>query len=346
MSAPNPDDAPGLSAMARETAECPDVAARLSAQRAAIGAVAATIDLGRAHVAVICGRGSSGHAGVHLRYLIETRLGLPVSATAPSVTTALHRPLKLRGALFVVISQSGGSPDLVEATQAARAAGAVTVALVNVVDSPVAHAAQHVIGLEAGPERSVAATKSVVASMIAGAELVAALAGDAELVAALDRMPQRLAATLALDWSPVGRALETAPCLYVTGRGFGLGPAREIALKCAETLRLPALAYSAAELLHGPRAAVSPKTPVLGFRLGDETALAVDALAVNLRAGGVPLHLAGGVDGNLPWPGDDHPVTDAIAMLPPAYRLIEATARKLGYDPDRPPHLSKVTETL
>jgi glucosamine--fructose-6-phosphate aminotransferase (isomerizing) len=334
------------SAMARETAECPAVAERLLARRGAIQALATRIALDRTPLAVICGRGSSGHAGVHLRYLIETRLGLPVSATAPSVTAVLRRPLKLAGALFVVISQSGGSPDLVAATQAARQAGAVTLALVNVVDSPVAHAAEHVVGLEAGPERSVAATKSVVGSMIAGAELVAALAGDKALLTALDRLPRRLDAALALDWSPVGAALEHAACLYVSGRGFGLGPAREIALKCAETLRLPALAYSAAELLHGPRAAISPATPVLALRLADETARAVDALADNLRAGGVPLHLAGGPGGALPWIGDDHPVTDAIAMLPPAYRMIEATARRLGYDPDRPPHLSKVTETL
>lgn len=339
-------DAAGRTAMARETAEIPEVARRLHARRADIAAVARRLDLGRSGVAVICGRGSSGHAGVFLRYLIETRLGLPVSATAPSVTTALHRPLRLAGALFLVVSQSGGSPDLVAATAAARAAGAMTLALVNVEASPVARAAAEVVGLSAGLERSVAATKSVAASMIAGAELVAALAGDAGLREALDRLPARLEAALALDWSPLGTALASAPCAYVAGRGFGLGPAREIALKCAETLRLPALAYSAAELRHGPRAAVTSASPVLALRLGDETAEAVDALAADLVAAGVPLFLAGGPATTLDWIGDDHPVTDAIALLIPAYRAIEATARRLGFDPDRPPHLSKITTTL
>jgi glutamine---fructose-6-phosphate transaminase (isomerizing) len=332
--------------MARETRECPAVAARLLAARGQITDIARKLDLSRAPVAVVCGRGSSGHAGVHLRYLIETRLGLPVSATAPSVTTALHRPLKLEGALFIVISQSGGSPDLVAATLAARRAGAQTVALVNVETSPVADAAEHVIALLAGNESAVAATKSVVASMVAGAELVAALAGDVALMAALDRLPQRLDAALALDWSRWEAMLVAAPCAYVAARGFGLGPAREIALKCAETLRLPTLAYSAAELRHGPRAALTAHTPVLGLRLADETSAAVDSLMRDLAEDGVPVAVAGGPESTLPWIGDDHAVTDAITMLVPAYRAIEAAACGLGYDPDHPPFLSKVTRTL
>ncbi len=332
--------------MAREIAQSAETAARILDQRSRIADVARQLDLAQARVAVVCGRGSSGHAGVHLRYLIETRLGLPVSATAPSVTTALQRPLRMDGALFVVISQSGASPDLVAATRAARTAGAQTVALVNMEASPVALEAEHVIPLLAGPERSVAATKSVIASLILGAELVAALAGDAVLQQALARLPQRLDDALALNWSRFGTLFAAAPCAFVAARGFGLGPAREIALKCAETLRLPTLAYSAAELRHGPRAALTAATPVLALRLADETSAAVDDLARHLAGSGVPVALAGGPDGDLPWIGDGHPVTDAIAMLAPAYRAIEAAARGRGFDPDHPPHLSKVTRTL
>jgi glutamine---fructose-6-phosphate transaminase (isomerizing) len=341
-----PPGAQGLTAMARETRECPDVAARLLAARAGFERVARRLDLARAPLAVICGRGSSGHAGVHLRYLIETRLGLPVSATAPSVTTALHRPLKLEGALFIVMSQSGGSPDLVAATAAARGAGAQTVAFVNVADSPVAAAAEHVLPLLAGPEVAVAATKSVVAAMLAGALLVEALSDDAGLRDALDRLPARFDKVLALDWSALQAMLAGAPCACIAGRGFGLGSAREIALKCAETLRLPTLAYSAAELRHGPRAALTRQTPVLALRLADETSDAVDALVRHLGESDVPVAVAGGPATTLPWISDDHPVTDAITMLMPAYRAIEAAARSLGHDPDRPPFLSKVTRTL
>jgi glucosamine--fructose-6-phosphate aminotransferase (isomerizing) len=232
--------------MARETAESAAAVRRVLANGDAITHVARALDTARAPLAVICGRGSSGHAGVYLRYLIETRLGLPVSATAPSVTTALRRPLKLDGALFIVISQSGASPDLVAATQAARDGGARIVAIVNAPDSAVAKAAHHVVPMLAGEETSVAATKSVIASMAAGAALVASLAGDAELDAALKRLPDRLDAALALDWTDELVRLSEAQCAYVAGRGFGLGPAREIALKLAETLRMPALGYSAA----------------------------------------------------------------------------------------------------
>jgi len=109
---------------------------------------------------------------------------------------------------------------------------------------------------------------------------------------------------------------------------------------------MPALGYSAAELLHGPRAAVSAATPVLALRLNDDTAAAVDALVGNLRADGITVAACGGPRCNLPWIGDDVPATDAITMLAPAYWLIEQVARAKGFDPDRPPHLSKVTRTL
>src|SRR3954451_8939806 len=163
--------------MASEIGECADVVSRIIANRAATGEIARRVGIGSAPLCVLCGRGSSGHAGVFLRYLIETRLRLPVSASAPSVITAFRTPLKLRNALFIVISQSGRSPDLVAATRSARAAGARTIAIVNVTSSPVANEAEFVIPMEAGYERSVAATKTVIASMVAGAALVAELAG-------------------------------------------------------------------------------------------------------------------------------------------------------------------------
>lgn len=336
---------PASSAMAREASESADVAARIQRSRYAIADIARHLDIGAAPLAVLCGRGSSGHAGVFLRYLIETRLHLPVSASAPSVITAFRKPLALGNALFIVISQSGQSPDLVAATQSARSSGARTVAIVNVVPSPVAEAAEFVIPIEAGVEHSVAATKTVVGSMAAGAELIAALANDVALRSALDRLPERLARAAVLDWSAISGDLAAASAVFVASRGLGLGPAREIALKLAEILRLPALGFSAAELQHGPRAALSAKTPVILMRLNDETAATVDQLADELSIGRIALHLAGGPHTSLPWIGDDDAATDAIAMLVPAYRMIEATARMWGFDPDRPPQLSKVTET-
>jgi glutamine---fructose-6-phosphate transaminase (isomerizing) len=336
----------GAGHMAREIAEVPDAAARLLAQDDVFAPVAAAIAAAAPPFAVICGRGSSGHAGVHLRYLIETHLGIAVSAAAPSIVTSYRRPSALQGALFVVISQSGGSPDLVAATNAAAAAGAMTLALVNVTDSPVARAARFVLPLAAGPEHSVAATKSVVSSMLAGARLIAEAAGDDDLATACAGMPDRLRAALALDWRRWGESLATARTAFVAARGYGFGPARELALKVSETLRLPALGYSAAELRHGPRAAIAPDTPVLALRQADATGDTVDGLVADLREAGEPVLLAGGPASDLPWIGDGHPVLDPVAMLVPAYRAIEAAARAKGFDPDRPPFLEKVTRTL
>jgi glutamine---fructose-6-phosphate transaminase (isomerizing) len=334
------------SAMAREIAESADTVSRIVGNRGSFAEIARRLDIGSAPLAVLCGRGSSGHAGVFLRYLIETRLRIPVSASAPSVITTFNKPLALHNAVFIVISQSGRSPDLVAATRSARSSGARTVAIVNAVPSPVADAAEFVLPIEAGPEQSVAATKTVIGSMAAGVELIAALARDHTLASALDRLPERLARAQVLDWSGMSGELRKASAVFVASRGLGLGSAREIALKLAEALRLPALGFSAAELQHGPRAALSAKTPLLMLRLQDETAAMVDALADELDSSGIKPHVCGGPRGTLPWLGDDDPVTDAIAMLVPAYRMVEQAARQFGFDPDRPPHLSKVTETF
>src|SRR3982751_4278159 len=332
--------------MASEIGESADVVAKIVASRRVTRDIAQRLGIGAAPLCVMCGRGSSGHAGVFLRYLIETRLRLPVSASAPSVITAFRTPLQLRGALFIVISQSGRSPDLVAATRSARAAGARTVAIVNATSSPVADEAEFVVPIEAGNEHSVAATKTVIGSMAAGAGLVAELADDSALRAALERLPGRLHRGLTLDWSEIAYDLADATAVFVAARGLGLGSAREIALKLSEILRLPSIGLSAAELQHGPRAALSSRTPVLMMRLNDATAVSVDALVQQLRQQKIALHLCGGPQGSLPWLALEDPVTDPIAMLVPAYRMIEQTARACGFDPDRPPRLSKITETF
>lgn len=333
-------------AMAREIAEIPAIAARLLARGDEAGAIADRIRQARPRMVVVCGRGSSGLVGVYLRYLFEARAGIAVSAAAPSIVTAYRRPPDMRDALFVLVSQSGRSPDLVIATEVARSLGALTLAIVNDAHSPGAAACDLVLPIGAGTEHAVAATKTVALSMIAGAQLVAALTGDGGLSEALHRFPARLRDALACDWSDWGRSLLPAPAAFVAGRGYGLGPGREIALKITETLRLPALGYSAAELRHGPRAAITPATPVLALRQNDEAAAAVDGLVRDLDEADETVFVAGGPMGTLPWIGDDHPVCDPVAMLLPAYRAIEAAARLRGLDPDRPAHLSKVTRTL
>lgn len=332
--------------MAREIAEIADVARPLCLDGGDVARVAAALSRRTFPFVVVCGRGSSGHVGVYLRYLIETRLGLCVSASAPSVVTGYGRMPQVAGALFVVISQSGRSPDLVAATAAARAGGALTLAIVNDEASPVAQAADLVLPIGAGPEHAVAATKTVANSLVASAALVAGWARDRALGEGLAILPTRLAQALALDWSAWSADLERAPAAFVTGRGHGLGIVREIALKLSETLRLPALGYSAAEFRHGPRASVSVATPVLALRQADSVAQGIDDFVLDLRGAGFKVHTCGGPAGTLPWLPDDHPACDPIAMLVPAYRAIEREARRRGLDPDAPFGLTKVTETL
>jgi glucosamine--fructose-6-phosphate aminotransferase (isomerizing) len=334
------------SAMAREIGEIPAAAERHLAEPHATRAAVESIRAFRPRIMVFCGRGSSGQVGVYLRYLFEVRLGMLACAAAPSVMTAYRAHVDMERCLFIVISQSGRSPDLVASTERARQQGALTLAIVNDGHAPAARAAELVLPIDAGVERAVAATKTVVLSMIAGARLVAMLAHDTMLDDALTRLPARLKRALGCDWSEWTEAMSGAPAAFVTARGYAFAVAREIALKVTETLRLPAIAWSAAEIRHGPRAAITARTPVLVLRPNDETGEGVDALIHDFRRDGETLFVAGGAQGTLPWIGDDHPVLDPIAMLIPAYRSIEAGARARGFDPDRPPHLAKVTETL
>jgi glutamine---fructose-6-phosphate transaminase (isomerizing) len=333
-------------AMAREIREIPLATERLLAEQDLAASVADRIRHVDPRAVVISGRGSSANAGTLLRYLFEARAGLLVSTSAPSVVTTYGQSIDMRNAVFIVVSQSGRSPDLVAGARAARESGALTIAIVNDVTSPVAEACELTLPVGAGPERAVAATKSVVLSMVISGQLVAALTSDNALSEKLGQLPQRFSDALACDWSAWSGTLASARAAFVIGRGFGLGPAREIALKIAETMRLPTLGYSAAEVRHGPLAAASAETPLLVLRQNDGSSAMVDALIADLRARKLNVFSVGDPGATLPWIGNDDPICDAITMLLPAYATIEQAARDRGFDPDNPPNLTKITETL
>ncbi|MEG8119094.1 SIS domain-containing protein, partial [Xanthomonas hortorum] len=254
-------------------------------------------------------------------------------------------PLQLRGALYIVISQSGKSPDLLRNAEAAKAAGARVVALVNVEDSPLAQLAEVVIPLGAGPEKSVAATKSYLASLAAVLHLGAVWKNDPALLAALDALPQQLRNAWQADWSALTAGLVPAHNLFVLGRGLGLGAAQEAALKFKETCGLHAEAYSSAEVKHGPMALVGPGFPVLVFAQPDETGAGTRALAAEFRARGAQVWLAA-PDGDLPLADAAHPASAPLLTVQSFYRAINALALQRGHNPDLPPHLNKVTETV
>ncbi len=248
--------------------------------------------------------------------------------------------------LYLAISQSGKSPDLLAAVEAAKQAGALVVALVNDEASPLAALADHVLPMHAGPELSVAATKSYIAALTGIAQLVAAWSQDEALEKALEDLPATLREAWPLDWSPVAERLKTATNLYVLGRGVGFGIAQEAALKFKETCGLHAEAFSAAEVLHGPMALVQKGFPVLIFAQADQSQASVLDLAQELLARGVDVMLAGDHGpGALPAVRA-HPNLEPIARIQSFYRMANTLSILRGHDPDKPPHLNKVTETI
>ena len=335
--------------MFREAAQAPAaVREQLQANAARVARLAARLRHAPPRAVVTCARGSSDHAATFARYLIETRLALLTSSAAPSVSSVYEARPDLSGALVLAISQSGASPDLLAAVSGARAAGAHIVALVNAQDSPLAQLADDLIPLCAGVERSVAATKSYIASLAAIVHLVADWARDAQLAAALQQAPELLERAWQLDWSAAVTHLAPANNLYVVGRGLGLAIAQEAALKLKETCGLHAEAVSAAELRHGPMALVRTGFPLLIFSQNDESRTGVAQLASELATQGADVLLAGALAPGatlLPTEGA-HPVIEPLLFAQSFYRMANALSLARGGDPDRPPHLHKVTETL
>ena len=313
-----------------------------------VAQVAAALRDFKPRMVLTLARGSSDHAATFARYLIETSLGLVTSSASPSVSSVYGARQDLSQCLFLVISQSGRSPDLLTAAAAAKASGALVLALVNEEDSPLAAAADHVIPLRAGPELSVAATKSYICALAAIVHLVAHWSANSTLLTAFASLPAGLDASWQLDWRPMVEALRPAQSMFVLGRGLGLGIAQEAALKFKETCGLHAEAFSSAEVRHGPMALLEKKLPVLMFAQNDETRSGLEALAREWSAQGVNVLMAG-----CDVPGVTVlPVIAADAAIAPLlfaqsfYRWAATLSVARGYDPDHPPHLKKVTETI
>ena len=272
-----------------------------------------------------------------------------VASVGPSVGSIYGGRPQVADALFLTISQSGRSPDLIKLTRGSTARRRADGGADQRPESPLAECCEVVLPLHAGPERSVAATKSYIASLAAMLQLLAEWSGDADLARAVQRLPDDLADALKRDWRTAVPALAKTRSLYVVGRGAGYAAAQEAALKLKETCGLHAEAMSAAELMHGPLALAGEDFPVVLFSQRDEALESLSALAAGLTARGVTVIVAGPAtaDGAMRLPTADglHPFAQPIALVQSFYRLAEALARTRGRDPDRPPHLKKVTET-
>ena len=334
--------------MAAEIAEAGAVVARLlddDAPRAAARAARARDPA----VVVTIARGSSDHAALYLKYLIEITLGLPCASMGPSIASLYQAPLRLDRAVAISISQSGRSPDIVAMQRAARHAGAFTLALVNDETSPLAADPHALAPLHAGVERSVAATKSMIAALVASACLVAEWAGDARFRAALEELPEALDAQSAPPPQELVQRLAAASSTFVLGRGATYALAAEAALKLKETCAIHAEAFSSAEVLHGPAEIVRPGFLALAFAPQDAAREGLLETLSRFREMGADVILidAGGEDApdRLAAHALGHPHATPISMIHRFYGVAEAAARRLGRDPDRPRNLNKITRT-
>lgn len=303
---------------------------------------------------MIVARGTSDNAGIYGKYLLESFAGLPIALAAPSLYTLYGKPPRLEQSLVIGVSQSGQSADLVAVMEEARRQGALTVAVVNERESPLAGIADHVLWCGAGKERAVAASKSFTAQQLLLALLAAEWSDAPALTRALAGVPAAVEGALRLDGGL--RDLATRwhafdHCL-VLARGYVYAAALEVALKIKETSYAMADAYSGADFLHGPIAVVEPGFPVLLLGASGPVAGDMRSLAATLRERGAdtaavtddpglaeaavtafPLnHLAGEALS---------PISLAVAGQLLAYHLAVAK----GYDPDQPRGLRKVTIT-
>ncbi len=337
--------------MAGEVAAQPSILADLFEHRADIAAVAERVAARRPRFVLLAARGSSDHAALYAKYLIEVLLELPAGLVSPSTTTLYGAQPDLADVLWIAVSQSGGSPDLVEATDAARKQGARTVAVTNTPDSPLNAVAELSVDVRAGKELAVAATKTYTATLLGLYLLIDAIrGGDGQAAAEIGTLTQSTLDGVATAADEAAQRYRFVERMVTTARGYSLATALEAALKLAETSYLSARAYSGADLLHGPVAAVDSETGVLAItsrgRGGDamRDVLTVvhgrgaDVLAVGSAVADVPAAT------RLPVAASAEEVAPILEILP-VQRLALALSLARGGDPDQPRGLSKVTRT-
>ena len=337
-----------------EIAEQPEVASRLLQQsRDVVAAIGARIREIRPRGYVIAARGSSDHAALYAKYLFGVRNRALVALAAPSLFTHYARPPHLEGQCVIGISQSGASPDVVSVLAEARRQGALTIAISNTLESPLDKAAEYVLTLGAGPERSVPASKTYTASLLALALISQAVDEDAVFQTAISMVPQAMARALEMD-SDVEKLV--APLngtkVIVLGRGFNFSTAEELALKLMETSYVMARAWSVADFEHGPIAVVEAGIPIVVVDGGGAVATSMVSIRERVGAKGCPVVQL--VDGTIS--GVDPSTTVQIASGLPeeltpislgvlAQLLAHRVAVARGFDPDSPREIRKVTRT-
>ncbi len=337
--------------MGAEIAQQPAVLQRiLDESTRDISAVAEAIRRADPRFVLLVARGTSDHAALYAKYLIETTLHLPAGLVSTSTYTAYHESPRLEGVLWIAVSQSGGSPDLAESTARARAAGALTLAITNEPGSPLNQACELGLDIRAGLEESVAATKTYTATLLTMLLLVEAWR-EADS-AALDEVPSLAASALdRAEVADVASRYRFVDKLVTTSRGYAYPTAREAALKLMETCYLSAHAFSGADLLHGPLAMVDEDRPVIVILPEGRGGQALRPVVERLAERRADLCVVGassvaGASAHIPLPAGMDERLAPIVQIVPLQQLARAMAVSRGYDPDHPRGLSKVTETL
>jgi glutamine---fructose-6-phosphate transaminase (isomerizing) len=332
-----------------EIGEQPGVVARLlERQRPAIDALAEQMRRREPRYAVIAARGTSDNAARYAQHVLGRILRLPVVLATPSLHTLYDAPPRYADAVVIGISQSGASPDIVSVVAEGTRQGALTAAITNAPSSALAGAAEHVIDLSAGEERSVAATKTYTASLAAIAALAAS--GDAGLTDEVRRLPDALAAQLALTGDAHAAVVADADRqrLTVVGRGAHYATAFEAALKIRELAGIVAEPYSPADLMHGPIAAVGPSQPLLAIAPAGPTEQSMREVVAAARERGARV-AAIGHDRALGDPFlelvDIPEWLGPVVAIVPAQLLAVGLAEQRGVDVDTPFGLSKITLT-
>ncbi|MCU1750787.1 SIS domain-containing protein [Pseudomonas sp. 6D_7.1_Bac1] len=299
-------------------------------------------------VVMTVARGSSDHAASYFAYLAMQHVGIPVASLPMSVVTMQQAPLKVSGQAVFAFSQSGQSPDLVNSLRLLRKRGALSISMVNAENSPLEAACEFSLPLCAGLERSVAATKSFIATLSASARLIAHWKQDAELLQAGLALPDGLREAATQDWSLAVDILRECQHLMVIGRGAGFAIAQEAALKLKETSAIQAEAFSSAEVKHGPMALIDDNYPLLVFAPRGAEQAGLLSLAAEMRQRGARVLLAAPDDvseRDLTLSRAEHPALDPILAIQSFYVMAASLAVARGMDPDQPRHLSKVTRT-
>ncbi|MEO8402633.1 MAG: SIS domain-containing protein [Gammaproteobacteria bacterium] len=345
-----------LSLMEKEALEAPHMLAKqFTANRPRLDELTTRLRTVKPIAAMTIARGSSDHAAMFAKYLLEIRAGIMTASAAPSVFTLYQRTLAVENCLVIGISQSGASPDIAEMMAAMRKAGAITVAFVNETNSELALAAEYCIPLHAGTEHAVAATKTYIATLGALIQFVALMTQDNELLNAITQLPDFLQQATQKDWSRAITEYLKVNNTYIIGRGFSFPTAAEAALKFKETANIHAEAFSGAELLHGPFALVAEHFPILFFAQEDESFSGMYDLMKCVGAMGAramvampmryhDLHEEPGLI-QLPMPRSLHPVCDPLLIIQAFYCMVARLTLARGLNPDEPKNLTKVTKT-